>query len=255
MKEIKVNDYIWQYEFIEDEKNPNIVVNITVIIDEQRALIIDTAFSEHAQMLKEQLKTKGIKPEIVVLSHYHPDHVCGVKEFDGCEFVGSALYQFNLDNCKQWCPDHEFIVPTILIEETAALEFGRHRLTFMHMPGHCQCSIITIINEDIVHVGDLVMKTSDRKSMLPYIGEDGSFLDHVQSLHKILGLGCNIMLLAHGDAVMGKQHIMQEIDKRLFYLTKVHESSGKLPLEECLKGEITEYSLLRFHEKNLKHVQ
>jgi glyoxylase-like metal-dependent hydrolase (beta-lactamase superfamily II) len=254
MKTTMINDYIYQYAFIEDEKNPFYVVNITVVLDEGRALIIDTAFSQHAQMVKKVLKDKGFKPEIVVLSHFHPDHACGAKEFDDCELIGSAFYKFNFDNCKEWCPDHEFIEPTIRIEDAGTLKFGKHKITFIHTPGHCKCSIVTIINDEIIHVGDLVMKTSDGKKMLPYISGDGSFKEHIRSLYKILDLDCNIMLLSHGDYIMGKSEIREEIEAILFYLTKVEGSSGKLPLEECLKGEITGYSMLTFHEKNIKQL-
>ncbi len=255
MKTTRINDYIYQYEFVEDEENPLYVVNITVILDEGRALIIDTAFSQHGQMVVKVLKEKGFRPEIVVLSHFHPDHICGAKEFKDCEFIGSAFYKYNFDNCKEWCPGHEFIEPTILIEDAKTLKFGKHNISFIHTPGHCGCSIVTIINHEIIHVGDLIMKTRDGKKMLPYISQDGNFQEHIESLYKILNLNCSVMLLSHGDYIMGKRKIKEEIEARLYYLIKVKESSTMLRLEECLEGDIVSYSMLAFHEKNIKQLE
>lgn len=254
MKITKIKDNIYQYEFIEDENNPIYVVNITVIIADDKALIIDTAFSSHAYEVKKDLINKGIIPEIVILSHFHPDHIDGSKEFEGCKFIGSEFYKFNFDNCKEWHPEGEFVEPSILVQKDMNIEFKNHKIRLIHTPGHCKCSITTVIDDEIMHVGDLIMRTGDGKEMLPYICQDGNFEDHIRSLEMLLELNCNFMLLSHGDYIIGQNEINESIDERLYYLKKVKESKGNLSLEECLKYDSSKYSSLNLHEINIKQI-
>lgn len=253
MKKIKVKEGIFQYEFVEDRNNPKYVVNITVLIDNGQALIIDTAYSNHAREVKKDLENSGITPVKVILSHFHPDHTCGSKEFKGCDFIGSKLYKANFENCKEWCPGEEFIEPTILVGNNDSLSFGNHTIKFLCTLGHCKCSITIIIDNEIMHVGDLIMRTSNGKAMLPYICKDGSFKRHIESLETLLNLNCKIMIFSHGDYVT-EAEIRDSIEDRLYYLRKVKNSNGSLSLKECLKNDISKYESLKLHELNMKQL-
>lgn len=249
----KVNDYIYQYQFLEGEGNSLEALNITVIVDDKSALIIDTAYSKFAKKVKDDLANKEITPEIVVISHYHPDHIDGTKEFKGCQFIGSKFYKYNLENCEMWFPDSQYIKPNVLIEDDETIEFANHKLKFIHTPGHSKCSITIIINDEIMYVGDLAMKNEDGKVTIPYVCQDGTFEEHIDSLQRILNLDCNIMLVGHGDYIEGKDEIKNTIEDRMYYLEKVKESKGKLRLEDCLKYDISKYCFLDLHDRNIQH--
>lgn len=253
MKKSKIKEGIFQYEFVEDKNNPKYVVNITTIIDNRQALIIDTAYSSHAREVKKDLENSGITPVKVILSHFHQDHISGSKEFKGCDFIGSKLYKANFDNCKEWCPGEEFIEPNILVVHNDILNFGNHTIKFLYTLGHCKCSITLIIDDEIMHVGDLIMRTSNGKAILPYICKDGSFKEHIESLETLLNLNCKTMLFSHGYYVT-REEIRDLIEDRLHYLRKVKDSNGILSLQECLKNDISDYASLNFHEQNIKQL-
>ena len=62
--------------------------NIFVLVAEKKALIIDTAYPTHAKQVKDDLEKNGIKPEKVIISHFHPDHAGGSSVFGECEIIG-----------------------------------------------------------------------------------------------------------------------------------------------------------------------
>lgn len=255
MRKIKLRDHIYQYEFMESADSPSYVVNITVITEGNKALIIDTAYSEHAKELREELNREGIIPEYVVLSHFHPDHVGGCAEFKDCTFIGSKYYKGNLEKCTADMPHLQAIAPSILVDNNYIMQFGSHSIVFIHTPGHSKCSITTLIDNDVLHVGDLIMKTKYGKTILPSISEDGSFDEHILSIEKVLNLKHNIMAFSHGDYASGQANVKMQAEDRLFYLKKVRESRGRLGIEEYLKNHITRYDALKIHEKNLDMLQ
>jgi glyoxylase-like metal-dependent hydrolase (beta-lactamase superfamily II) len=83
MNKVPVTNDVSLYTFTNhDAKHSD---TITVIVHDNQALLIDTAYPEYAQRVKEEMQQQGIKPEIVVLSHYHPDHVSGCSAFPECQ--------------------------------------------------------------------------------------------------------------------------------------------------------------------------
>lgn len=254
MKKIDIKENIFLYEFNDNNIKTDFNINITAIVDGNRALIIDTGYEEQARLVKKDLMDNGISVELVVLSHYHPDHISGCKVFKGCSFIGSKLYKYNLERCKVWFPDEEFIEPNILMGEKGGLKFGTHDLSFIHTPGHCKCSISTVIDYEIIHVGDLIMKSHNGKDMIPYISDDGNFKEHIESLNMVAELEYNIVIPSHGEVLYDKKKIKDTIFDRIYYLKKVDQSKGKLALEDCLRQSIENYESLRYHSINIKQL-
>jgi len=252
MEITKIKENIYQYEFKEGTHNPIFGLNIFVIVNGNKALIIDTGYEEHAQKVKNNLDRKGIKVEVVILSHFHPDHISGSTLFRDSLFVGSKNYKINFNKSKKWLPGKEFIEPKLFAEDQNSLKFGAHKLDFIYTPGHSICSISTIIDDEILHVGDLVMETIDGKTVLPYLSFDGSFDEHIESLQMIIKSDYKIFLLSHGTIVNDKIKMNTMVEDRIYYLKSVKNSNGKLPLEECLKYDLDRYESIKFHQNNLK---
>jgi len=138
--------------------------------------------------------------------------------------------------------------------EKGGLKFGKHSLNFMYTPGHCKCSISTVIDNEIIHVGDLIMKSKNGKDMLLYISDDGDFREHIESLHMISKLDFNKIIPSHGDIMTDSQRIKEAIFDRIYYLTKVNESKGELELKDCLKKDINNYESLKYHKYNIEQL-
>jgi len=91
MKKTSIKENILFYQFDNNSEKTNFNINITAVVDGNKALLIDTGYEEQAKLVKEDLMKDNISVEIVVLSHYHPDHVNGCKVFKGCSFIGSKF--------------------------------------------------------------------------------------------------------------------------------------------------------------------
>jgi glyoxylase-like metal-dependent hydrolase (beta-lactamase superfamily II) len=249
MSKVPVTNTISLYTFTNHESKHS--DTITVIVQNNQALFIDTAYPEYAQRVKKEIEQQGIKPEIIVLSHYHPDHVSGCSAFPECQIYASEFYLYNYDNCQVWEPDFTYLHPKQLIRDNDLLSFGDFELTFHHSPGHSKCGIITQITEEIIHVGDLIMITWDRKNSLPYITDGGSFESHIKSLELIKKLDPDAIVVPHGGLIDNKKRINALVEDRLYYLEKVLDSKGTLPMAECLKNDISWYDHLNFHDMNV----
>ena len=62
------------------------------LIDGSDAIVYDTHVSvEHALAIRRKLEQLGVRRIVVVLSHWHLDHVAGTEAFADCEIVASRL--------------------------------------------------------------------------------------------------------------------------------------------------------------------
>lgn len=251
MEKIEIRDNVYQYYFVDNQAQ--ICNSIFVCIDPHRqtALILDTAYAKHSEKVKADLAESKIKPEIVVLSHYHPDHVSGCPVFEDCAIYASSLYEDNYLNCRRWEPSSTFLRATHLLNDGDSLTFGPFQLKFIHAPGHCQCLLMTLIDDDLLHVGDMLMFSQDNKPTLPYIATGGGFKKHIDSLERIKTIRCNTLLVPHGYSLSDPVEITQNIDDRIHYLKRVLGSKGSLPAASCLKNESSMYANLEFHDNNL----
>lgn len=231
-----------------DDRHAN---TVTAVIQDGQALIIDPSYPEFAARVKQDLEVQGIMPKVIVLSHYHPDHVSGCAVFTGCDIYASEFYPPNYDNCHVWEPGYTYSRPNKLIKNGNSLIFGKVELKFFHAPGHSNCSMITSINGKVLHIGDLIMITWDRKNTLPYIADGGDFDGHIKSLRRIIELNPDAVIIPHGGWEDNKNRIQSLVEDRVFYLEKTLNSQGSLPLERCLKNDNSWYDQLEFHDFNL----
>jgi len=251
MKKTEIGEDLYQYIFPEDE-NRVYGFNIFALIHDNKALVIDTAYMEQAQMVRKDLEENGIKPEMVFISHYHPDHTGGSEVFKDCEIIGSVDYEESLNYCKSWSPDTVHLAPTRVMADGDSLDFGPFHVKVLQTPGHSSCSISLVLNDQWVHVGDLVMASNHGEGLLPVVAVNGSFEEHIRSLKRIKNLGMEKLLLAHGKTIEGKEKIAVEIDDRVSYLNKVLESKGTLTAEESLQDCTRKFLCHQWHNSNIK---
>jgi len=250
-QKIELRDNLFHYFFMKDDDGD--ANSIFVLIDQGRkkALILDTAFKNCAEKVKDDLSLQGIEPEIVVLSHYHPDHAGGTPVFSNCQLYASEFFQDNYENSQRWRPDLSFIRPSFVLKDGNSLDFGSFNLKFIHAPGHSKCMLLTLINDDVLHIGDLLMFTGEGSLSLPYISMGGSFKEYIESLKRIKTIDFNTLAVAHGYTISEKEKVNENIDDYIYYLTRVLNSEGNLPLIDCLKKDISDYARTEHHDNNL----
>jgi len=254
MKDIrKINEQIEQFVFSESDNN--LEINITVIYDSNRALLIDAGYVPQALAVKKYLDKKDIQVTDLVLTHYHPDHAAGASVFEKAKLSCSVYYEENYINCNdRWHTSHDYRKPDELIKDKDEMLFGEVSLKFYEAPGHSNCSLIIAIDDQILHVGDLIMKDTLGCPALPYISKGGSFEEHIDSLELIQSMDSNLLLLSHGASINGKKNIEEAINKRLFYLESVLKTQGEADLEELLVGGKDAWCFTKWHPYNLKNL-
>lgn len=243
-----IEDDIWQYEFKEDETS----YVITILIHEKKALLIDTAYERHTAEVLCALKAEGITPAVQVISHYHPDHCGGLHLMTACDIIASSQYMNNWNRCQAWLPDLVIPHPRQSVTHVERIHFGKRQLTFMEMTGHTTGHIVTQIDQDYIHVGDLLMRTASGLLSLPYLCEDGNVLQHQENLATLHAMNPKGLLLAHGEPLLSEDTIKDNLSELLFYLKALTEGRDSEHVEAYLSKTVSHYGCLGFHENNVK---
>jgi len=169
MLKTKLAPDIIHYMFPPSKAENHYGYNIIAIIHESKAILIDVAFESHARQVIEDLSCFGIAIYKVIVSHFHDDHMEGLKLLPNVLVYGSSHFQETLD---MWTPkqDHKYFTPTITIEQPTTIEFGRrHKLEIIPSPGHSICTVLVKINDKFLHVADEILLSNDGRPILPSI--------------------------------------------------------------------------------------
>jgi glyoxylase-like metal-dependent hydrolase (beta-lactamase superfamily II) len=194
--------------------------NIHVLVDGDRALWIDAGFEDHAAAVYADLLSRGVRTESLVVSHFHADHIFGLRVLPNVRIYGSARYRETFERYPPEPGDHEIFQPGSLLTEDTDLRFGGFRLRFLVMPGHAACNVYTLIDETWLHVGDDIMLSNEGDPLLASV-EGDRLSDHIDSLERLRSFDSRTFLPAHGIPIRGAAAIGSAIDERLAYLRTV----------------------------------
>ena len=164
-------------------------VNCYIISDDakQEALIIDPG--DEAEKIIEYIDTIGLKPQYILFTHAHYDHVCAVKELhDQYKAIivmhedEKPVYQMTKQLCISWGYEPEdFPAPERTVRDGDTISIGAISFQVMHTPGHSPGSIC-IYGENVLFTGDTLFQGSVGRTDLP--GGDSELLS--RSLKRLL---------------------------------------------------------------------
>ena len=257
MKTIKVADGIFQLIFTieSDELGTEQDIILTVLQDGNRALLIDSGYPEQGRAARAALEAQGMRPEVVVLSHYHPDHAAGCVAFEDCEIIAHPAYRRSYEFYKKVFPDQRYIEPTRLAVDRERFSFGRFELQLMAMPGHSPDSLTTLIDGKIAHVGDLLAYDSAGRLTLPFLASGGDFSAFIASLERLSDLGAEVVLPSHGPHLHGRDALQDATRQMIYYLERIVATRGQASLEDLLERPPEDYCGHSLHQKNLKRLR
>lgn len=150
-----------------------------IYLDEGPCIIIDPACSEESErlVLLDFISTRKLKPELILATHGHFDHLPGVyfiKEKFGIPFCGHrddlSYLQFARQSGEFYGFDFEFDPPEFdtfyTDEETIVWGGGSFRV--LHVPGHSRGSLAYYFKESgFVITGDVLFDGSIGRTDLP----------------------------------------------------------------------------------------
>lgn len=178
--------------------------NCYILIDEERgkSLIVDPGF--YSKRLEAFLREHNVKPEYILLTHGHMDHICGaayVKEnFGGKLVIGEQdapfleEYRF-IDGAEDYEKAFKKTHADITVGEGDELDFAGRKIKVLHTPGHTAGEVCYII-DDMLFTGDVLFKGSIGRSDFP----NSNLFSLIKSLRKLVKLpGDYRVLCGHGE--------------------------------------------------------
>lgn len=234
MKKLQLAERIVQYRFPpEPGKHYGFSIAALLDEDEQRALLIDTAYEEQAAAVHADLAARGIEIEGVIVSHFHPDHVMGLKALPRGTVYGSVRYEETLRHYTDG-EERRAFTPTDPVSGGTRFTFGQVDLAFRLAPGHSPCSMYSLIGDRFVHVADNIMTSNAGQDILPW-AEFEQVPDHIRSLELLREYSNRTLLLSHGRTLDDRSAIDEAIDNRIRYFRAVIEGDGCISYDEAVK--------------------
>jgi len=134
--------------------------NVTGVLVKDSVVVVDTSlFVEKARKVKEMLDDFFKKPiEMVVNTHYHPDHTFGNVAFEGSKIVASELTKsfmeaFDEHYLSKLPPIEKIVVANFVFDE----EYEDKNLFIKRLGGHTpDSSIVFFKQEKLLIAGDLI---------------------------------------------------------------------------------------------------
>jgi glyoxylase-like metal-dependent hydrolase (beta-lactamase superfamily II) len=249
MNVVKIANNIYQFVFIKETSE--FPLNITALLEDDTAILIDTAYAKYADEVKNYLSKQGISNYVIMISHHHEDH------FDGCKsFVDSTTFASELfvKDYQQHLETDDFLKsfkPNRFLYDNGCYKTQKFTIDYIYTPGHNKCEFSFYINKKYFYVGDLIFFNKDGLTSLPYIDANSEIDEYIESLLKIKELSPECILLGHGYPIFGEAEIEEQISSRLFYLEAIKNSRGDILIDDCINGTKELYSGLNFHKSNL----
>lgn len=249
MKKTELSKGIIQYIF-EPREAVKYGNNVIAIISGDKAIIIDTGFDFQTEEVRKDLEELGVSIEGVIISHFHENHIHGLKKLLGVAVYGSGYYQQTLD---QWLPmeEQKFYLPTIKIDKNLKIIHGDHILELIHNPGHSLCTLLIKINEKYLYIADEMMYAKTGEPVLPRITKN-EIINHYVSVHNLVKLNRYIFIPGHGEAIYDPHKIVSDAKNVCHYLCEILSHDEEITFDQATRNCTCKFVHSEWHENLYK---
>lgn len=216
--EIAQNIYICRFE---KTSLDSMGLNIVLIENGDKTLLIDTGFEDNFLELKSDLDKRDMIITDVVVSHFHPDHIGGLRHLRNTRIYGSDVAEITL---RKFGDDIDQFLPNKEVSDELLVKFGNHELKLKKNPGHSIDGMLVTIDNRFVYVGDEMIFSHNGNALYPFCA-DRVFENHIMSIKNILhNYQGKIIIPAHGEMIENQDKINKDLENRLTYLEHIEKN-------------------------------
>jgi cyclase len=237
------------------------------VVSGKQALIYDTHVSKpHAQFIRNALTVRGVTDFVVVLSHWHLDHVAGTEVFADSPVIANRKTFVHLKNNKaaiEAATHHgppainPLVLPDRMFGGRMTLNVGKIAVQLIEANIHSDdATVIWIPERNILLAGDTMEDT------VTYVGEPEFFDTHLTDLDRLAALDPAFILPNHGDpdiiAAGGYDKGLIKAQQQYIRMLKRcadDEILRKQPLEELIAGPLSRGWVTMFEPYRAIHAQ
>lgn len=179
---------VYRFVFNPFQENTYVLIN-----DTKTCAIVDPGnySKDENHRLKSFISENGLNPKMILLTHGHFDHICGVNfltDTFGLPVYAHPKAKKMIDEAPQHGAEFGFSFPNPLtinyqIENNEELTLGNAKLTVTYLPGHSEGSVFFYNKEQkLAVVGDILFKGSIGRTDLP----GGNLDDLLSGIHEKL---------------------------------------------------------------------
>ncbi|MFX1377176.1 MAG: MBL fold metallo-hydrolase [Promethearchaeota archaeon] len=187
--------------------------------------IDSTMYVKTGEILRKNLEDKFGNPvKFLVITHYHGDHIFGIKPFKDVCVISSELtskimlnsetksrYQVFVKELAKEGPigeGIEYIIPTLLFKDKLIIQDDDLYIEIYHTGGHTAgSSFISFPYEKVVFTGDLIFENA-----FPYAGDPTCSPEHlIEALEKMKNIKADIYIPGHGPILRGADSLERHI--------------------------------------------
>jgi cyclase len=174
------------------------------VISGDEAIVYDPHVSvDHARFIRADLTARGIIKFIVVLSHWHLDHIAGTQAFYDCEIIANAKTLAHMTKHRSAIEDgtHHgpptitpLVLPTRTFTGRLDMIVGTLKVELIELNIHSDdATVLWIPSRHILLAGDTLEDT------VTYVVEPQDFDIHLKDLDRLWTLSPEFILPNHGD--------------------------------------------------------
>jgi cyclase len=235
--------------------------NSTAFVRGDEVLLVDALASRRdAEELRERIEG-GLKKRVrfVIATHYFSDHLAALRLFPGAEIIAHRNYLHTFTNERHRTKEEEanFVEPTMLIDDSLLMRWGRFTLDVFHNPGHTLSTLsIEVPEADLLLAGDNVVGN------IVYFSYSTPEMSR-QALQRLRRRGRGRLVSSHTGVRGG-----EALEHALVYLERLEanaraawregedgDSVLRIPIESCLSPGLkaSPYEEL-YHGRNLESI-
>lgn len=225
--------------------------NMILIIDGDNCLLIDTGYDRHFHIIEQYLKDINKKISKVIVSHFHNDHIGGLKNLKGIPVIGSI---YSKDTLEKYRKGESELFPTDVVINEKEFSFGRHHIKIINNPGHSKDGTIILINNKFIFVGDDVIRSDQGNAVIPFLA-DQDFQQQISAIEqiKLLAKG-KVLIPSHGQYLSNNFDIFKDLNERLAYLNYFYKYPEHT-YNHFVNRTMIQFEGTKWHHYNMKKIR